>query len=107
MEFITLGLFLAGLGFCIFSGIQVLYALVFGLVCFSGYCLIRGYSVRETLAMLLEGMGKVSNILIIFILIGSLTALWRICGTIPFILYHAMGFINPRFLCCVPFFCAP
>lgn len=96
-EIITLGLFLAGLGLCIFTGIQILYALLFGLACFSLYTLSRGYSVRETCSMLGEGMGKVKNILIIFVLIGSLTSIWRTCGTIPFILYHAMGLIDPRF----------
>ena len=68
-EIITLGLFLAGLGLCIFTGIQILYALLFGLACFSLYTLSRGYSVRETCSMLGEGMGKVKNILIIFVLI--------------------------------------
>lgn len=92
-EIITLGLFLTGLGLCIFTGIQILYALVFGLACFSVYTLSKGYSVRETCGMLIEGMGKEKNILFIFLLIGSLTSIWRTCGTIPFILYHAMGLI--------------
>ena len=34
-EIITLGLFLTGLGLCIFTGVPILYALVFGLACFS------------------------------------------------------------------------
>lgn len=97
MEFVALGLFLAGLGGCIFAGIEVLYALVLGLVWFTGYCLLKGYALKDVGSMLTEGMAQVANILIIFVLIGSLTALWRICGTIPFILYHAMGLINPRF----------
>ena len=96
-EIITLGLFLTGLGLCIFTGVPILYALVFGLACFSVYTLLKGYSVRETCGMLIEGMGKVKNILFIFLLIGSLTSIWRTCGTIPFILYHAMGLINPRY----------
>lgn len=36
-ECIALGLFLAGLGLCIVTGIQILYALLFGLLCFSIY----------------------------------------------------------------------
>ena len=47
-ECIALGLFLAGLGLCIVTGIQILYALLFGLLCFSVYCLAKGYSARET-----------------------------------------------------------
>lgn len=106
-EIITLGLFLTGLGLCIFTGVPILYALVFGLACFSVYTLLKGYSVRETCGMLIEGMGKVKNILFIFLLIGSLTSIWRTCGTIPFILYHAMGLINPRyFVLCTFLLCS-
>ena len=45
-ECIALGLFLAGLGLCIVTGIQILYALLFGLVCVSIDCLAKGYSAR-------------------------------------------------------------
>ena len=61
-ECIALGLFLAGLGLCIVTGIQILYALLFGLLCFSVYCLAKGYSVRETGSMLWEGISQVRNI---------------------------------------------
>lgn len=106
-ECITLGLFLAVLGLCIFTGIQILYALLFGLLCFSVYCLSKGYSVKETCSMLSEGMSRVQNILIIFAFIGCLTAVWRVCGTIPYILYHAMGFISPRyFVLCTFLLCS-
>lgn len=96
-ETITLGLFLIGLGLCIISGTEVLYALIFGMACFFFYSLKKGFTVRATCSMFLEGMSRVTNILIIFVFIGSLTAVWRICGTIPFILYHAMGLIEPVF----------
>ena len=52
-EIITLGLFLTGLGLCIFTGVPILYALVFGLACFSVYTLLKGYSVRGTVGMLI------------------------------------------------------
>ena len=106
-EIITLGLFLAGLGLCIFTGLQILYALLFGLVCFSVYAVLKGHSAKETCSMLIEGMGKVKNILFIFLLIGSLTSIWRTSGTIPYILYHAMRFINPRyFVLCTFLLCS-
>ena len=106
-ECIALGLFLAGLGLCIVTGIQILYALLFGLLCFSVYCLAKGYSARETGSMLWEGISQVRNILIIFVFIGGLTAVWRICGTIPYILYYAVGFIHPRyFVLCTFLLCS-
>ena len=106
-ECIALGLFLAGLGLCIVTGIQILYALLFGLLCFSVYCLAKGYSARETGSMLWEGISQVRNILIIFVFIGGLTAVWRISGTIPYILYYAVGFIHPRyFVLCTFLLCS-
>lgn len=106
-ECIALGLFLAGLGLCIVTGIQILYALLFGLLCFSIYCLAKGYSARETGSMLWEGISQVRNILIIFVFIGGLTAVWRISGTIPYILYYAVGFIHPRyFVLCTFLLCS-
>ena len=106
-ECIALGLFLAGLGLCIVTGIQILYALLSGLLCFSVYCLAKGYSARETGSMLWEGISQVRNILIIFVFIGGLTAVWRISGTIPYILYYAVGFIHPRyFVLCTFLLCS-
>ena len=106
-ECVALGLFLAGLGLCIVTGIQILYALLFGLLCFSIYCLAKGYSARETGSMLWEGISQVRNILIIFVFIGGLTAVWRISGTIPYILYYAVGFIHPRyFVLCTFLLCS-
>ena len=106
-EHITLGFFLAGLTFCVLTGTEVLFALLFGLVCFSLYSIRRGNSPGRTCSMLLEGASRVSNILIIFVLIGCLTASWRICGAIPFILYHAVSLIQPRyFVLCTFLLCS-
>lgn len=96
-EMITLGLFLMGLVLCIASGTDLLFALLFGMLCFSIYSIRKGNSPKATGQMLKEGMSQVANILIILILIGCLTASWRFCGTIPFILYHSIRFIQPRF----------
>ena len=67
-ECIALGLFLAGLGLCIVTGIQILYAPVVRPALFSVYCLAKGYSARETGSMLWEGISQVRNILIILYL---------------------------------------
>lgn len=45
--------------------------------------------------MATSGIQTVKNILITFILIGMLTALWRACGTIPFIVSLASQTIYP------------
>lgn len=96
-EQITLGLFLSGLILCVASGTDLIFALLFGVLCFGIYSIRKGNSPKATVLMMKEGMTKVANILIILVLIGCLTASWRFCGTIPFILYHSISFIQPRF----------
>ena len=108
LETLILGLFIGGLGLCIIGNFQILYALVFGMFLFGFYALKCGYSKRETIKMLFEGVSKIKNILIIFGLIGALTAVWRLSGTIPFILYYSVDLIKPEIfvlstflLCCL------
>ena len=48
--------------------------------------------------MALTGIKTVKNILITFILIGTLTALWRAGGTIPLIVYHSIPFCHPKII---------
>lgn len=93
----TLLLFLAGLFFCLITGYSLVYALLFGLLCFILYARYQKISFGEIFQLLLIGLKKSSNILMIFVLISFLTALWRACGTIPFIVYYGLKIINPKF----------
>ena len=95
MEWITLGLFCAGLLLCIVLDLSILYALVAGLVIFMLYGRFKGFSWRELVEMALSGVKTVKNILITFVLIGMLTALWRDAGTIPAIVCYAARLIRP------------
>lgn len=95
MEWITLGLFCAGLLLCIILDFSILYALVAGLVIFMLYGKHKGFSWRELVEMALSGVKSVKNILITFVLIGMLTALWRDAGTIPAIVCYASQLIRP------------
>lgn len=108
IELIILAFFIAGLIFCISMNSSVIYALVMGVFLFSFYAKVEGFSLKEIVNMLITGMKKVKNILLVFICIGCLTSIWRICGTIPYIVYYSAGFIVPEFfifcsfvLCCV------
>lgn len=107
-EKITLSFFLGGLIACILGGFQILYALGFGLVCFVVYGLTKQYTLRQMFEMMLDGVRGAKNILIIFLLIGILTSVWRSAGTIPFLIYHAVRILNPAhfllytfLLCCM------
>ena len=97
-ELVTISLFIAGLLICIVSGANILYALLFGMVCFVSYALYKKHSPKEIAKMMKEGLSSYKNILIIFMCIGMLTAVWRCAGTIPYIIYNAVGFINPKYM---------
>lgn len=95
MEVLTIGIFCALLIICIITGKSILYALLAGLIIFSLYGKKQGYSWRQISRMALQGVWKVKNILLTFILIGMLTALWRQAGTIPTIICYTVHLIKP------------
>ena len=76
MEGLMIGIFCALLIIFIITGKSILYALLAGLIIFSLYGKKQGYSWRQISRMALQGVWKVKNILLTFILIGMLTALW-------------------------------
>ena len=79
-------LFLLALFACILWGFSVIWALLLGYALFAGYALYRRNSPKEVLKVTWEGIRMVKNILLTFILIGMITALWRTAGTIPAII---------------------
>lgn len=108
IELTVLSLFAVSLVFCISLDISILAALVFGFFLFFGYGLYKKHTVREMAGMAFSGIKTVKNILITFILIGIITAIWRACGTIPYIVYHATKVCSPHgmvlitfLLCCL------
>jgi NhaC family Na+:H+ antiporter len=96
-EVFTLLVFSLLLLFCIVKNVSVLIALFAGLVLFAIYALYQKFTFEEILRMMLAGVKEARTILIVFSLIGMLTALWRAGGTIPFIIYHTVSAIEPRF----------
>ena len=87
--------FCAALLLCLLLGQSILYALVFGLLLFLLYGRRRGFSWRELFSMALRGVRNVRNILLAFLLIGVMTAFWRMAGTIPVLVCYAAALIRP------------
>ena len=96
MEMLVLGLFAGGLFLCVVLQASILYGLAAGFLLFFGSGLYKKHTAREMLRMAVSGVKTVKNVLITFILIGMLTALWRAGGTIPFLVYHALRVCSPR-----------
>lgn len=95
LETIVLLVFILALTLCIFTGASILYALAAGYLIFSAYALKKGHGIGAVLRMSLSGVKTVKNILMIFGLIGLITALWRASGTIPVIVCYASRMIVP------------
>ena len=78
VELIVLVLFAVALVICISFDISILIALILGFFLFFGYGLYQKYSIREMAVMAFSGIKTVRNILITFLLIGIITAVWRV-----------------------------
>lgn len=103
METLTLSLFSLILLLFLVLNLPTLYALIAGLVLFCIYAGKKGNSARQIASMLISGICTAKNILIVFVLIGIMTALWRACGTIPFIICHAAKLLRPEVILLLSF----
>lgn len=107
MEILTLSLFCLALTVCVIFDASVLYALAAGLLIFCAYAKIKKHSFKAIIKMVFDGIKTAKNVLIVFLIVGMLTASWRASGTIPFIISSAVRLINPSIfvlmtflLCC-------
>lgn len=92
----ALSLFCIMLLTCVAMEIPLFLAMLAGLAIFWIYAIYKGNSIKKVWEMSWQGVNTIKNILIIFLLIGVLTGLWRAAGTIPVIIVNATGFIIPE-----------
>ena len=100
---VAISLFSLSLIFCLLLKFSIVYALIIGYIIFISYGLIKGYNLKVLVKKSFEGMLTVKNILLVFILIGMITALWRASGTIAFIVYMGSKLISPSILILITF----
>ena len=96
-------LFSMSLIVCLLLKLSVVYALIIGYMIFVIYGLIKGHNLIVLIKKSFEGVLTVKNILLVFILIGMITALWRASGTIAFIVYMGSKLISPSILILITF----
>ena len=96
-------LFLLSLITCLLLKFSVVYALVIGYIIFVIYGLIKRHNLIILIKKSFEGVLTVKNILLVFILIGMITALWRASGTIAFIVYMGSKLVSPSILILLTF----
>ena len=103
LEIILLALFSAGLLLCAVLHHSLLYALLFGYVLFFSYGLQKHFSFPQMLRFSFQGISTVRNVLTMFLLIGIITAFWRACGTVAYLVYHTAGFCTPPAMILITF----
>jgi len=100
---IAFALFIAAMLTSLVTGINMIFAILFGLVLFTLLGLHRGFTLRRLWTMAWAQGKKVLIVLRIFLFIGAITALWRSCGTIAFFIYYGIRVITPPVFILVAF----
>lgn len=103
MILLIFALFSISLITCVMFDFSILFALVFGFILFFSYGLIKGFSFKNMILFSYEGIKQVKGMLLIFILIGMMTAIWRAAGTIPMIIELSSSFLKPSIFILVVF----
>lgn len=95
--------FLAAMITCVILNLSSLWALLLGLLLFGILGLRRGFALKELAQFAWSEGRKLTPLLIIFMLIGCTTGLWRSSGTIAWFIYHGVQIIRPHLFIIVAF----
>ncbi|WP_062551348.1 Na+/H+ antiporter NhaC family protein [Peptoniphilus phoceensis] len=97
LEYFILLLFMVNLFLAIIFDISIVLALFANLMLLIFYAFIKDYKLKEIFEMVYQGLLETKTILFVFILIGMITGIWRLSGTIAYIIYYGTGLISPKF----------
>lgn len=78
-------------------GKSMLWPLTVGFVLFSALVLRRGHSLRDVGRMVVKSIPNSLIVVAVLLLIGCLTGLWRLSGTIAYFVTLGVSLIPPRF----------
>lgn len=98
LESVTLITFAAMLVAAVVYQLPLLAALLLGWMLFFDYGLLRGFDMAELARMSTKGLRSTAPVLVLFALIGALTASWRAAGTIPAITCWSVRVVTPSTL---------
>ena len=80
----------------VYRGINILYPLLIGLIIFITVAYKRGYKPKEIIGMILKGIRKSVLIISIMMLIGAIMSVWRASGTVAYVVYYGIRFVDPN-----------
>lgn len=95
--------FLAAMVVCVVLNLSSLWALCFGIALFGILGLCRGVSFKDLCRYAWSEGKKLTPLLLIFALIGTIMGLWRSSGTIAWFIYYGVQVIRPRLFILVAF----
>lgn len=100
---ICFALFMGAMVACLVTGYDMFWALLFGIVIFLLRGKANGYSWRDMWKAMWDEGSKILSLIVIFLLIGVITGLWRSCGTIAFFIYYGIQLITPKLFILIAF----
>ena len=100
---ISAAVFIAAMIACMVAGVDTVFALLLGIAMFSAIGLRRGHKMGALWRMMWTEGRKLIPLLLIFVFIGAITALWRSSGTITFFIYYGIQIIRPGIFVLVAF----
>lgn len=98
MDVITalIGIFII-LMLSVYKGIAIYYPLFTGLMTFIIIAYMRGFKLNELIKMVFAGLKRSLLIISILVLIGVVTAVWRASGTVAYVVYYGLKYMNPNY----------
>lgn len=94
--FIVFLLFTVCMAVCLALGVTMVLPLCVGFFLFSFLAFRRGRSVKQILSYAKGSLGDSFIVIVILLLIGCLTGLWRVSGTVAYFVSLGVSLIPPR-----------
>ena len=104
MVIFAFGIIIALLVISVLLNIYLLYPLVIGIIILIFISTKKGCELSDIFFGIKANLKKSMNIIVILLLIGALTGIWRASGTVAYIITFGMSFLNPPLLCSICFF---
>lgn len=101
--YVAFAMFIASMLYVIITGQSMIIALLLGLIIFLAVGKLRGFSITSMLKMSAEANKSSLVVIKVMLIIGILTAAWRISGTITIFVYYGMRVIMPHVFLLVTF----
>ena len=101
--FIAFGIFIASMLTAVITGYSMILPLLIGLAAFMTVGKLRGFSLKSMGEMSKKGILDSIVVIKVMLIIGILTAVWRVSGTITVFVYYGMKVIMPPIFLIVTF----